>query len=165
MHHPVCDGGGHNNQPCYNQEVPIKKGSVTGGLVQLGNNIYNVAANRPVDSFANTTQAIALYVSSNLDKAGEYRTASVNLELPEIPVTVLPADTSYMITIALFGEEIKTYACALKARRDNQGKIFGIIMGQCTKAMLDQIEADSNWSAVSNQCELIRLLKLIRSNS
>ena len=158
---PRRHGGGRGNPDRPKHESQGK----TGNIEQLGKHIYDVAANGPVDSFASTTQAIAIYVSSTLDRAGEYRTALVDLELPPVTVPTPPPDATNVLLNALFTEEVKAYGRAIEARKNNQGKIFGIIIGQCTKAMRDQIEACNGWSAVSSQSDVIGLLKMIRANS
>ena len=114
-----------------------------------------------MDSFTRTTEEIALYVSSNLDRAGDYRTGLVNLYLPPVKKPVPPD----VVLVALFSEDIKLYSRALEARRNNQGKVFAIILGQCTKAMKDQIEADTGWAAINDNSDVIGLLKFIRAHS
>ncbi len=141
------------------------RSKISGKIEQLEGHIYDVASASPMDSFTRTTEEIALYVSSNLDRAGDYRTGLVNLDLPPVPKPKSPEDTSDAVLVALFNEDIKLYSRALDARRNNQGKVFAIILGQCTKAMKDQLEADAGWTAVNDSSDVIGLLKLIRAHS
>jgi hypothetical protein len=157
---------GRNVRKHANREPEVDaRGKISGKIDQLEGHIYDVASSSPTDSFTRTTEEIALYVSSNLDRAGEYRTGLVNMLLPPVPRPVPPEDQSDVVLAALFGEEIKMYSRALESRRNNQGKVFGIILGQCTKAMKDQIEADPNWATVNDSTDVIGLLKLIRAHS
>jgi hypothetical protein len=141
------------------------KTKVSGKIEQLDGHIYDVSSASPSDSFTRTTEEIALYVSSTLDKAGDYRTGLVNMILPPITKPKPPKDPSDVVLTALFAEEIKMYSRALEARRNNQGKVFGIILGQCTKAMKDQIESDVKWQDINIDSDVIGLLKLIRAHS
>jgi hypothetical protein len=53
----------------------------------------------------------------------------------------------------------------MENRKKNQGRVFPIILGQCTTAMRDQIESLPTWEGINSATDVIGLLKLIQANS
>jgi hypothetical protein len=47
--------------------------------------------------------------------------------------------------------------CLVRSR----GKVFSLILGQCTTVLLDKMKQDSDWLVVSDSYGLLKLLKLI----
>ena len=76
------------------------KSKISGKIEQLEGHIYDVANASPADSFTRTTEEIALYVSSNLDRVGDYRTGLVNLFLPPVQKPKPPEDGSDVVLTA-----------------------------------------------------------------
>jgi hypothetical protein len=53
----------------------------------------------------------------------------------------------------------------METRKKNQGRVFPIILGQCSVAMRDQVESNSKWEDINIKTDVIGLLKLIQDNS
>mmetsp|Transcript_21757 Transcript_21757/g.26245 ORF Transcript_21757/g.26245 Transcript_21757/m.26245 type:complete len:126 (-) Transcript_21757:334-711(-) len=49
-----------------------------------------------------------------------------------------------------------------KKRNKNDAKAFALILGQCSRAVRDRIEADPIWDIVNDKSRVVDLLKLIR---
>jgi hypothetical protein len=47
--------------------------------------------------------------------------------------------------------------CLVRSR----GKVYSLILGQCTTVLLDKMKQDSDWLVVSDSYGLLKLLKLI----
>jgi hypothetical protein len=50
-------------------------------------------------------------------------------------------------------------------RNNNQNTVFSVILGQCTPAMVDQLETSNSWDEVNTNSDVMALLRLIRSHS
>ena len=104
---------GHGRKPSNRGAGDDARTKVSGKIEQLEGHIYDVSSASPSDSFTRTTEEIALYVSSTLDRAGDYRTGLVDMSLPPITKPTPPEDTSDLVLSALFAEEIKdVQSCA-----------------------------------------------------
>jgi hypothetical protein len=47
----------------------------------------------------------------------------------------------------------------------SQGKVYSLVLGQCTMVLLDKIKQDADWQVVSDSYNLLKLLKLMRRSS
>jgi hypothetical protein len=43
----------------------------------------------------------------------------------------------------------------------SRGKVYSLVLGQCTTVLLDKMKQDSNWQTVSDSYDPLKLLKLI----
>ncbi len=43
----------------------------------------------------------------------------------------------------------------------SRGKVYSLVMGQCTTVLLDKLKQDSDWQTVSDSYNPLKLLKLI----
>jgi hypothetical protein len=44
----------------------------------------------------------------------------------------------------------------------SQGKVYSLVLGQCTTVLLDKMKQDANWQAASDSYDPLKLLKLIK---
>ncbi len=44
----------------------------------------------------------------------------------------------------------------------SQGKVYSLVLGQCTTFLLDKMKQDADWQVVSDSYDLLKLLKLIK---
>ncbi|MFN7263281.1 MAG: reverse transcriptase domain-containing protein, partial [Cyanobacteriota bacterium] len=127
--------------------------------------MYDTSSTDPTESFQKTTKEIAEYVAKTYDRAGEYRLGLVNMELEELVEPPEPKDDSSSIAMKKWERQCKEYDRKLEARQENQERVFALIMGQCTPAMIDRVTGEATWSSINNNSDVIGLLKLIQSNS
>ena len=128
--------------------------------------VYDVQHGNATESFQKTTQEIAEYVSKEYEKAGEFRTALVNLEFEElVEPTIDDEEAENRVKVLKYERLAKAYDAKVEARAKNEGKAFPLILGQCSPAMRDRIEASEKWKAVNAKTDVIGLLKLIQSAS
>jgi hypothetical protein len=45
--------------------------------------------------------------------------------------------------------------------KKSRGKIYSLLLGQCTQVLIDKMKQDANWGAVSDSFDPIALFKLI----
>ncbi len=45
--------------------------------------------------------------------------------------------------------------------KKNRGKIYSLLLGQCTQVLIDKMKQDANWGMVSDLFDPIALFKLI----
>ena len=132
---------------------------------QLKGFVYDVTTENPTESFQRTTSEIAEYVARTLEDAGEYRLALAELKLPPVKEAVVPTDPTDIIAIEKWRMDHRDYLKKMENRKKNQGRVFPIILGQCSAAMRDQLESDPMWEGINNSTDVIGLLQLIQANS
>eukprot|EP00521_Asterionellopsis_glacialis_P009862 CAMPEP_0195281132 /NCGR_PEP_ID=MMETSP0707-20130614/574_1 /TAXON_ID=33640 /ORGANISM="Asterionellopsis glacialis, Strain CCMP134" /LENGTH=311 /DNA_ID=CAMNT_0040339981 /DNA_START=103 /DNA_END=1035 /DNA_ORIENTATION=- len=123
--------------------------------------VYDVTAGtNSTDLFANTTKAIAEYIATEYDDAGEYRNGLVELNLPTLtkPEDVDVSDT---LNFEIWKLDMRDFRDKSKKRVKNNAKAFALILGQCSRAVRDRVEASSEWNDINDESDVIGLLKLI----
>jgi hypothetical protein len=66
------------------------------------------------------------------------------------------------------GEEAKLWDSAHRSYREDEqklikdsGKVYALILGQCTQTLLEALQEDTDWDNISMKCDHIELYKLI----
>jgi len=66
------------------------------------------------------------------------------------------------------GEEAKLWDSAHKSYREDEqmlikdsGKVYALILEQCTQTLLEALQEDADWDDISMKCDHIELCKLI----
>ena len=85
--------------------------------------------------FKNTTREIAEYVSRNYDKAGEFRLALIQMELPAITEPAAPAHDAGLAVVERYKLDLRMFMDKSRHREENLGKIFPLILGQCSRTI------------------------------
>ena len=116
------------------------------------------------DLFTNTTKEIAEYVAREYDNAREFRVGLVELNLPDPEPPARPNNDANVFVVEEWKEDFKEYRAKMKAREANKGKVFPLILGQCSRTICDRIEASDDWETVSSEYDVIGLLTLIRQS-
>jgi hypothetical protein len=62
---------------------------------------------------------------------------------------------------AMRGVPIASRANSLKKSR---GKIYSLLLGQCTQVLVDKMKQDADWQAASDSYHPLKLLKLIEKS-
>ena len=123
--------------------------------------VYDVAAGR--DTFMKTTRSIAEYVGRSYDDASDFRTGMVNLELPAVDAPDNPADDAGAVRLELWKLARRRYEVALENRRKVNGRAYALVLGQCSQAVRNRIEAHADWSTINESSDVIELLRLIQT--
>mmetsp|Transcript_24339 Transcript_24339/g.36098 ORF Transcript_24339/g.36098 Transcript_24339/m.36098 type:complete len:214 (+) Transcript_24339:1120-1761(+) len=133
-----------------------------GKCEDLKKHVYDVApVQNSYDLFGTTTKAIGKHVATKYEDAADFRTGLVELRLP---VLVQPANPPLddPIALELWKIDIREFRDKQRKRAAVQGKAFGLILGQCSRAIRDKIEAAPTWSAANDTNDIMALLRLIR---
>jgi hypothetical protein len=60
-----------------------------------------------------------------------------------------------------FSNSWRTYRKRTDRLVCSRGKVYSLVLGQCTTVLLDKMKQDSNWQTVSDSYDPLKLLKLI----
>jgi hypothetical protein len=61
-----------------------------------------------------------------------------------------------------FNNDWQTYRERLDQQVRSRGKVYSLVLGQCTTVLLDKMKQDADWQAVSDSYNPLKLLKLIK---
>mmetsp|Transcript_10843 Transcript_10843/g.13049 ORF Transcript_10843/g.13049 Transcript_10843/m.13049 type:complete len:102 (+) Transcript_10843:380-685(+) len=73
-------------------------------------------------------------------------------------------DVSDTLNFEIWKLDMRDYRDKTKKRDKNNAKAFALILGQCSRAVRDRIEASSTWQGINDESDVIGLLKLIRQS-
>ncbi|GAX19421.1 hypothetical protein FisN_4Lu403 [Fistulifera solaris] len=133
-----------------------------GKVEDLKGVIYDVVAGK--ETFTETTKQIALYVSREFPDAGEYRVGMVELRLEELVRPEPPADRNDPVALELWKDEKDAVRKKMEKRERASGQVFSTVMDQCSPALINRLEAHTDWTRIHREGDVIELLKLIRSS-
>ena len=131
----------------------------------LKGHIYDIARGslRQGETFQKTTREIAEYIGREFDEGGEFRTGLVRLELPALIEPVPPNRPSQdKVRFEMWKFEFARFKKESANRKRNEQKAYAIVLGQCSPAVRDMIEAHHDWRQVNDTSDVIGLLKLIQ---
>ena len=123
--------------------------------------VYDVAAGR--DTFMKTTRSIAEYVGRSYDDASDFRTGMVNLELPTVDAPEDPPDSAGAVRLELWKLARRRYELGLENRRKVNGRAYALVLGQCSQAVRNRLEAHADWNTINGGSDVIELLRLIQT--
>ena len=110
-----------------------------------------------------TTRSIAEYVGRSYDDASDFQTGMVNLELPTVDAPEDPPDTTGAVRLDLWKLARHRYELALENRRKVNGRAYALVLGQCSQAMRNRLEAHADWTTINGGSDVIELLRLIQT--
>jgi hypothetical protein len=138
-----------------------------GRIEALKGYVYDVTMQRGgTDDFHRTTKEIAEYFARTNDDAGEFRKAldpSV-LQFEPLIAPVVPTDRTDIVLMKYWEMDLKEYRKKLNIRTESSEKAYAIILGQCSQAIRDRLEAHPTWNTIDSASDVIKLLKLIRTS-
>jgi hypothetical protein len=115
------------------------------------------------DTFAKTTREIAEYVGREFDNAGEFRTGMVEMSLPTLVEPTPPdADDNSMISFERWKIAMRTYEKKMEARIRNSHRVYALLIGQCSQALRNRMEASERWERINTRSDVMELLSLIQ---
>ena len=107
-----------------------------------------------------TTRSIAEYVGRSYDDASDFRTGMVNLELPAVNAPEDPKDDAGAVRLELWKLARRRYEQALENRRKVNGRAYALVLGQCSQAVRNRLEAHVDWNTINDGSDVIELLTL-----
>jgi len=115
---------------------------------------------RPADTYIRTTQALSIYMGSTCKNGMDVKSTIDHMQKPNFTSPSLP-------TMADEGKKIK-YKVKVEgiAKRENTyeeniGKLFSVILGQCTELMKEKIRNTVGYVVVSENQDGLAVLKII----
>jgi len=143
-----------------------KASKFKGACKDLEGTIYEISS-AGGDSFTKVNRIVAEYCARTVPYAGELRTAMINLQLdPLMPPAFpdVPENDPRAVELGfIWREERKTFSRRCEQRRQALEQVFAIVLGQCDPAVRARIQADANWDNINTDCDVIRMLQLIRN--
>jgi hypothetical protein len=106
-----------------------------GKIPELEGYVYDVVTNDPTKSYQRTTEEIAEYVGRTLKDANKFRMGMVELSLPLLIEPKDPEDPTNPVQLRKWDTAWRQHQKKISDCKSNQGLVFGIILGQCTRAM------------------------------
>jgi hypothetical protein len=157
----------HRNKNSHTPGNDKKDGKFKGETDELAGIVYDITSDDPSTSYQKTTQKIANYIVRKYPKASEYRKAIMSLDLPVIvePADLTDTQAQNAFLVQRWNRAMTVYEKQIEQRNHNQNTVFSVILGQCTPAMVDQLETSDTWDEVNTNSDVMALLRLIRSNS
>jgi hypothetical protein len=164
---PPNGGEGAGETPNPNQRRKKKKNRVNreskfeGKCPELKSSVYDVVSGK--DTFAKTTREIAEYVGREFDDAGEFRTGMVDMQLRPLDEPAPPADPNQVVEFELWKMARRNYEKQAEARRRNSSRVYALIIGQCSQALRNRMEASEDWEQINEDSDVMALLQLIQN--
>mmetsp|Transcript_23769 Transcript_23769/g.34048 ORF Transcript_23769/g.34048 Transcript_23769/m.34048 type:complete len:413 (+) Transcript_23769:112-1350(+) len=167
-------GGGHNNRSGQHgrrsgQGQSHRDDQFKGEADSLKGFYYDVSGPKMGETFAKVTERIGRHVVTELDVDPAYQNGLSELSLPIITAPVKPqrlTDGSYdELDMADYKADRDEHKKDLKQRKLDEGKVFAVIIGQCTPTMKDRIHTETDWPRVKVDTDTIALLKIIQAQS
>ena len=112
------------------------------------------------DLFVKVASGIAEYMSCTYDHAGEFRLGMMSKqELPDLTPPMPPTGENPSITIVeIYKLDLKDYQNNISWRQENMGKVFSLVLNQCTTAVCDKLEASAEWNGLNKGNDVMGLL-------
>jgi len=131
-----------------------------GGCDDLKGIVYDVTSGK--ETFLSTTRKVAEYVSRQYDDAGEFRTGMIDQVLPPLSMPADPLDPASMVQVEMWKIALRSYTKNVDAWGRNSHRIYALMLGQCSQALRNRLEAHSDWATVDGNTDVIGLLRLIQ---
>ena len=130
-----------------------------GKYSEIKTSVYDVVSGK--DTFAKTTREIAEYVGREFDDAGEFRTGMVEMRLAALAEPAPPEDNTPM-NFELWKMARRTFEKQTEARRRNSSRVFALVIGQCSQALRNRMEANERWGRINDASDVMALLQLVQ---
>ncbi len=82
----------------------------------------------------------------------------------------LTPQTNLKLIVKTTAEEAMAFSNSWRTYRErtdrlvrSRGKVYSLVLGQCTTVLLDKMKQDSDWQTVSDSYDPLKLLKLIET--
>jgi hypothetical protein len=94
---------------------------------------------------------------------GEFQTGMVEMMLPTLVEPAPPATTdTSQISFELWKMARRSYEKKTEARVRNSHRVYALLIGQCSQALCNRMEASKRWGHINNMSDVMVLLQLIQ---
>jgi hypothetical protein len=131
-----------------------------GKCSEIKSSVYDVSSGK--DTFAKITREIAEYVGRKFNDTREFCTGMVEMRLPALTELAPPVDGA-PINFELWKMAQRTFEKQTKARRRNSSHVYALIIGQCSQALRNRMEANERWSCINEDSDVMALLQLVQN--
>jgi hypothetical protein len=138
-------------------------GKLKGAVKELGSNVYVSDVSGATDKFVKTTKAIADYIGRVLGKPMCDLVNGVDKPPvePELPINVKKDGPE---TRNKWYRDYSHYVQQHELYRLNKGKVFVIILGQCTLAVKNKLKSlETDYTQLQSDIDVLGLLNAIRN--
>ena len=142
-------------------DAAYKKQSV-GAISELGTNLYSLGTSYQGKQYPKTTTAITDYVIRTYSKAmgqlmnGKDAPPKQPDKPDKKPEEMDPWD------VRVFEKQLDQWVKDVSKYKEDKGKVFYVIKGQCTLAMRNKLESLSEYKSLDDNDDVIGLLKAIK---
>mmetsp|Transcript_12101 Transcript_12101/g.17372 ORF Transcript_12101/g.17372 Transcript_12101/m.17372 type:complete len:186 (-) Transcript_12101:68-625(-) len=131
-----------------------------GACEALKGHVYDITAGK--DTFLKTTRKVAEYVNTEYTHTGEFRKCMIELELPTITQPDDPPDSPSFMQMEKWKIAIRKFEKKSEQRKSNSYRVYGLVIGQCSQALLNRLESHVDWNTTDSTSSVIGLLKTIQ---
>jgi hypothetical protein len=86
----------------------------------------------------------------------------VAMSLPDLVEPSPPDEKGTVVQMEKWKVALRTYESQVKARKRNTERAYALVLGQCSQALRNRMEADSKWNNIDTTSNVIDLLSLIQ---
>ena len=152
---------GHQRQVATSTKFEGKRPELKGYIYEVRGSGSNA------DDFTKTTREIAEWIARNYEDGGADICNSIDpdkLAFDPFPAIAPPSATATAVELKLWEFDIKQRYHEELKRKQLSNLAYATVLGQCSRAVRDRLEASSRWATISTSNDVIALLKLIRSS-
>ena len=160
-------GGRSGNDP---GQVMSNAKTFHGDIEDLKGHIYDCVSPTDADRYLKTTTKVQEYIG-RVFTFGELLSPALESPKDGIPKLMVPVVTyadpgkPTEIEKLLLTEEVKIHIKKKSSLEENNRKLFSVVKGQCTDAMLARIEGHDNYASSKNDRDGLALLAIVKSIS
>ena len=159
--------GSGNNRRYYPRATAPRQAKFEGACAELKGGTFDCTGYDQADVYVKTKEQLEIYVGANYSHGGTMANAIDKLAAPKVSEPPPPADygTDRVDAAEKFKWEMKMkeiYRTQEDIKRLVQ-KLYSLVLGQCTDALVARIEAHSKYTAASVVRDGIELLAIIKS--
>ena len=137
---------------------------------ELGNNVHTYNEARQAERCTKTTESILKFIQRKFTGGQDIVDAlnnGVHLDPDSYkPRAKLGSDNKPIVLddleMMILSGEVKQHLIRARTYKDNCNKVYGLILGQCTRGVMNKLESEKSWDATSKKHDPIELLKLIK---
>jgi len=86
----------------------------------------------------------------------------VELSLPALTAPTHPADATKTFEMEEWKIAFRMYQDAVRTRKQNNDRVYALILGQCARTLRNCVEAHKRWATIDAASDVIGLLKIIQ---